>query len=151
MGLHGKPFLFKFNQGGKIQLCSCSFSSTCWNEVLFGFLTLHFNFVPSPRAGVITLVKTARCLGRAITQRKSCREDFSRKVTTKTELNVFIHKQSHDIGGELLRSKEEGGKTSNQCFIMYLSRLIMLKMYRQRPDASFARFLMIEMLKHCLA
>ena len=49
--------------------------------------------------------------------------------------------------GELLRSKEEGGKTSSKYFIKNLSSLIMLKMYR----SPFCSFLMLEMLKHCLA
>ena len=31
-------------------------------------------------------------------------------------------------GGELLPAEKEGGKTSSQYFIKYLSRLIMLKM-----------------------
>ena len=55
------------------------------------------------------------------------------------------------IGGELLRSEKEGGKTSSQYFIKYLSRLIMLKMYRKCTNAPFAHFLIIEMLKHFLA
>ena len=55
------------------------------------------------------------------------------------------------IGGELLRSKEQGGKTSSQYFIKYLSSLIMLKMYKKCINAPFALFLMLEMLKHCLA
>ena len=54
-------------------------------------------------------------------------------------------------GGELLSSKEEGGKISSKYFIKYLSRLIMLKMYEKCADTSLAHFLMIEMLNHCLA
>ena len=54
-------------------------------------------------------------------------------------------------GGVLLHFVEEGGKTSSQYFIKYLSSLIMLKMYRKCTDAPFTSFLMIEMLKHCLA
>ena len=71
--------------------------------------------------------------------------------TLQKSLNVSISKIL--IGGELLRSKEGGGKTSSQYFIKYLSRLVkfMLKMYRKLPDASFALFLMIKMIKHCLA
>ena len=55
------------------------------------------------------------------------------------------------IGGELLPPEEEGAKTSSQYFIKYLSRLIMLKMYRKSTDDPFAPFLMIEKLKPWLA
>ena len=55
------------------------------------------------------------------------------------------------VGGKLLRSKEEGGKTSSQYFIKEISSLIMLKMYRKCTSAPFAPFLMLEMLKCCLS
>ena len=58
---------------------------------------------------------------------------------------------SQILGGELLRSKAEGGKTSSQHFIKYLSSLIILKMYRKCTNAPFALFLKLEMLKHCIA
>ena len=58
--------------------------------------------------------------------------------------------KSEIIGGELLPAEEAGGNTSSQYFIMYLSRLIMLKMYRKCTDAPFTPCLMIEMLKRCL-
>ena len=51
-------------------------------------------------------------------------------------------------GGELLPAEGEGGKNSSQYFIKYLSRLIMLKMYRKCTDAPFTPFVMIEMSKH---
>ena len=54
-------------------------------------------------------------------------------------------------GRELLTAEEEGGKTSSQYFIKYVSRLIMLKMYRKCTYAPFTPFLMIEKLKPCLA
>ena len=54
---------------------------------------------------------------------------------------------SQTLGGELLRSKEEGGKSSSQCFIKYLSSLIMLKMYRKCTNAPFAPFLMLRNVK----
>ena len=53
------------------------------------------------------------------------------------------------MGGALLPAEEEGGKTSGHYFIKYLSRLIMLKMYRQCTDAPFTPFLV--MLKRCIA
>ena len=56
-----------------------------------------------------------------------------------------------NLGGELLPAEEEGGKTSSQYYFKYLSRLIMVKMYKKCTDAPFAPFLMIEMLTRCLA
>ena len=53
-------------------------------------------------------------------------------------------------GGELLPAEEEGEKITSQYFIKYLSRLIMLKMYRKYTDAPFTPFLIIEKLKPCL-
>ena len=47
------------------------------------------------------------------------------------------------IGGELLRSEEEGGEPSIQYFIKYVSSLSMLKMYRKCTNAPFAFFLML--------
>ena len=55
------------------------------------------------------------------------------------------------IGGELLPAEEEWGKTSSQYFIKFLSRLIMLEMYRKCTDAPVTPFLMIEKWKPCLA
>ena len=45
-------------------------------------------------------------------------------------------------GGELLPAENEGEKNSSQYFIKYLSRLIMLKMYRKCTGAPFTPFLM---------
>ena len=42
--------------------------------------------------------------------------------------------------GELLPAEEEGGKNSSQYFIKYLSRLIMLKMYRKTYRCPFYSF-----------
>ena len=73
----------------------------------------------------------------------------------EAERNPFSPKDlislEKSLGGVLLHSKEEGGKNSSPYFIKYLSRLIMLKMYRKCTNAPFAPFLMLEMLKHCLA
>ena len=55
------------------------------------------------------------------------------------------------VGGELSPAEEEGGKNSSQYFIKYLSKLIMLKMYRKCTNTPFTPFLIIEMLKSCLA
>ena len=63
---------------------------------------------------------------------------------------VTGHRVRVSIGGELLPAEEEGGKNSSQYFIKYLSRLIMLKMYRKCTNAPFALFQMLEMLKHWL-
>ena len=52
---------------------------------------------------------------------------------------LFLLKDS----GELLRSKEEGGNTSSQYFIKYLSSVMMLKMYKKCTNAPFALFLML--------
>ena len=60
------------------------------------------------------------------------------------KVHIFFGK-----GGELLPAEEEGA--SSQYFIKYLSRLIMLKMYRKCTKAPFTPFLMIEKLKLCLA
>ena len=51
----------------------------------------------------------------------------------------------------VVAGRRRGGKNSSHYFIKYLSRLIMLKMYRKCTDAPFTPFLIIEMSKYCLA
>ena len=74
-------------------------------------------------------------------------------TSAKCRRNIVptLDRAIHTLSGELLTAEEEGGKTSSQYFIKYLSRLIMLKMYRKCTAAPFTPFLMIEKLKPCLA
>ena len=52
---------------------------------------------------------------------------------------------------ELLPAEEEGGKTSSQYFIKYLSSLTIMKMYKKCTNEQKTPFLMLDMLKCCLA
>ena len=65
--------------------------------------------------------------------------------------SIFILEFRKKLGGELLPAEEEGLKTFSQYFIKYLRRLIMLEMYRKCTDAPFTPFIIIGMLKPCLA
>ena len=66
------------------------------------------------------------------------------------EIGTF-HLSDSSSRWRVAAGRRGGRKTSSQYFIKYLSRLIMLKMYRKCTDAPFTPFLMIEMLKLCLA
>ena len=121
------------------------------------FATINFLMISTPRTSVVT---TLVCFHRTTPfdchfasnkQRYSLELFSTSKYGHKTFWRASTPIRIKIKCGELLPAEEEGGKNSSQYFIKYLSRLIMLKMYRKCTDAPFTPFLMIEMLKHCLA
>ena len=62
--------------------------------------------------------------------------DYVRSWENTCKLKVLRRNESKNyLSGELLRSTEEGGKTSSQYIIKYLSSLLTLKKYRKCTNA----------------